>query len=89
METSLNETTNDWGSIPEPVLTNILKKLTLKDVINCSEVCANWNIVCEDQLLWKYLLRRDFQNKKDKRGFIYLALSYCVTFSNSQELTAL
>lgn len=85
----MSQITNNWCNIPEPILINIMKKLNLKDVITCSEVCLNWNIVCEDQLLWKYLLDRDFQNKKDKRSFIYLALTYCVNFSSTQELTAL
>ena len=88
-DVTMNQIRNNWDNLPEPILINIMKKLNLKDVVTCSEVCMNWNIVCEDQLLWKYLLHRDFQNKKDKRGFIFLALTYCVSFPNTQESTAL
>ena len=89
MDIKIPQITNNWGNIPEPILINIMKKLNLKDVITCSEVCVNWNIVCEDELLWKCLFKRDFRNKKDKRGFIYLALTYCVHVSSTQNLTAL
>ena len=75
----------DWKSIPAPVLTKIAKHLNLKDVISCSEVCFNWNIICEDHLLWKHLIKRDFKSQKDKRGFIYLALTYCNDYVKSEE----
>ena len=84
MEIPMHQIKSSWNDLPIPLLIKIVKYLQLKDVISCSEVCASWSIVCEDQLLWKYLLHRDFRDKKDKRGFIYLALVYC---SDSSTIT--
>ena len=83
MNDQIKDETINWKNIPVPVLTKIVKQLNLKDVISCSEVCLNWNIVCEDHLLWKHLIKRDFKSQKDKRGFIYLALTYCNEFVKS------
>lgn len=85
MSDRIKEETITWKNIPAPVLTKIVKQINLKDVISCSEVCFNWNIVCEDHLLWKYLIKRDFKSQKDKRGFIYLALTYCNEFVQSDQ----
>ena len=58
---------SSWNYIPEPVLVKILKQLNTKEVIACSEVCADWNHVCEDQLLWKHLFARNFSIKDWKK----------------------
>ena len=56
-----------WNDIPEPVLINILKQLDTKEVVACSEVCSDWNRVCEDQLLWKHLFTRNYGTKEFKK----------------------
>ena len=57
-----------WNDIPEPVLIKILKRLDIKDVIACSEVCVDWNRATEDQLLWKHLFSRMFGKKNNDNG---------------------
>ena len=53
----------EWNVLPDPLLLMIFKRLVVKDVVSCSEVCGNWNAICNDQLLWKHLLVRDLEIK--------------------------
>ena len=68
MET-LNKPDNDfgWSTLSDPLLIMIFKKLDVKDVVSSSTVCCNWNSICQDNLLWKYLFRRDFIRRKRRR----------------------
>lgn len=50
-----------WENIPEPVLILILRRLKIHDVASCSVVCHRWAEITRDNLLWKWLLRRDFR----------------------------
>ena len=67
MELSQNYYSACWDSLPDPIFLIMLRGLQIKDIIACSEVCSNWNEVCQDNLLWKYLFRRDFIRRKRKR----------------------
>ena len=57
---------NEWSILSDPLLVMIFKKLEVKDVVSCSNVCINWNSICQDNLLWKYLFRRDYGKQKRK-----------------------
>ena len=46
--------------MPENILLTIFERLKVKDLISCSEVCVRWNQLCEDQLLWKKLIIKQF-----------------------------
>ena len=59
---------SSWNDIPEPVLIKILKRLDIKDVIACSEVCIDWNRASEDQLLWKHHFSRMFGREHNDTG---------------------
>lgn len=52
-----------WQEIPEPVLIQIFRRLSVQDVFSCGLVCQRWYEVSRDNLLWKSLLRRDFKSK--------------------------
>ena len=63
-----------WSTLSDPLLIMIFKKLDVKDIVSSSTVCCNWNSICQDNLLWKHLFRRDFIRRKRKRrtkGTIY------------------
>ena len=57
---------NGWTILPDPLLVLIFKRLCVKDVLSCSEVCINWSLICQDNLLWKYLFKRDFVTRKQR-----------------------
>ena len=44
-----------------PLLVIILQRLDVKDVVFCSEACVSWNVICQDQLLWRHLFTRHFK----------------------------
>ena len=56
-----------WNNLTEPVLLMALEWLQVKDILSCSEVCSNWNRICQDQLLWKHLITTDFDIRKDQQ----------------------
>ena len=58
---------NGWRTLSDPLLVMIFKNLEVKDVVSCSNVCINWNSISQDNLLWKYLFRRDYGKQKRKR----------------------
>ena len=58
---------NGWGTLSDPLLVMIFKNLEVNDILSCSNVCTNWNSICQDNLLWKYLFRRDYGKQKRKR----------------------
>ena len=56
-----------WSMLSDPLLVMIFKTLEVKDISSCSNVCVNWNIICQDNLLWKHLFRRDFVNRRKRK----------------------
>lgn len=67
MGDNVNEYRNlDWEFIPEPVLLAVLRLLDVQSVIVCSRVCKRWNGIAADNLLWKFVLRRDFKIRANK-----------------------
>ena len=67
MEHSSINDGSEWIILPDPLLVMIFKKLNLTEVLSCSQVCTNWNTICQDNLLWKHLFKRDFGKRKRKR----------------------
>ena len=69
MDNLTNENCGEWSMLSDPLLVMIFKTLEVKDIVSCSTVCTNWNTICQDNLLWKYLFRRDFMktNRKNDR----------------------
>ena len=53
-----------WDTLTEPVLLQIYKHLSVKDLLACSLTCKNWYYASCDNLLWKRYLHRDFKLKK-------------------------
>lgn len=53
--TAISDGLDDWFYMPELVLINIFKYLSLKELINASKVCKHWNRVSKDEYLWKRL----------------------------------
>lgn len=68
-----------WDLIPENVMIEILRYLSVKDIISCSEVSKRWNFISNDSLLWKYKFQLDFaidngiQRKPGKKSSPFLA----------------
>lgn len=58
------EMNSGWNLIPENVLVKILKHLSVKEILSCSECCQRWNFVSNDSLLWKYKFQQDFKVDK-------------------------
>ena len=50
----------NWNYLPEPVLLMVLKQLEVVDIVSCSMVCMDWNRTCQGEILWKYLVFKDF-----------------------------
>ena len=63
MENSNPDDSRQWTTLSDPLLFLIFKKLTIQDAVSCSLVCANWNSILQDNLLWKYFFRRDFMKR--------------------------
>lgn len=59
-----SESENKWSLIPENVLIKILKYLSVKDILSCSECCKRWNFVAHDSLLWKEKFLFDYKIDK-------------------------
>ena len=53
-----------WDTLTEPVLQQIYKHLSVRDLLSCSLTCKNWYYASCDNLLWKRYLHRDFKLKK-------------------------
>lgn len=51
----------DWNFIPDPVLLKIATLLSVRDILNVSEVCRRWNDITKDEYLWKRIFQRDFK----------------------------
>ena len=66
MEDSVKDGSSQWSMLPDPLLVMVFKKLEVRDIVSCSTVCTNWNTICQDNLLWKYLFRRDY-SKTNRR----------------------
>lgn len=54
----------DWKNLPENILVNIFKLLSVKDILSCSECCQRWHYVSRDSLLWRSKFRDDFKVEK-------------------------
>lgn len=60
----MNHVPLGWAEIPEPVALRWLRWLDVKDVVATGAVCHSWRRLSQDQLLWRWLLVRDFQFPK-------------------------
>ena len=56
-----------WNVLSDPLLILIFKRLEVKEILACSETCTNWSRICQDNLLWKHLFKRDFNASSYKR----------------------
>lgn len=63
-EISDEEMISGWNLIPENVLVKILKFVSVREILNCSECCKRWNFISNDSLLWKYKFQKDFRIDK-------------------------
>lgn len=54
-----------WELIPENVFVRILKYLSPRDILSCSECCKRWNFISNDSLLWRYKFQHDFKVDKN------------------------
>jgi F-box-like len=78
-ESDFPDDESGWSLIPENVLVRILKLLSAKDILSCSEVCKRWNFISNDSLLWKYKFTSDFKVDKNiprRPGKVIEASSY-------------
>ena len=57
-----------WEVLSDPLLLQILKYLKPIDIISCSKVCMHWYRICQDNLLWKEVFRRDFLNQTSNKS---------------------
>lgn len=60
-----DESGGGWALIPENVLVRILKYLSPREILNCSESCKRWNFISNDSLLWRYKFQSDFKVDKN------------------------
>lgn len=49
-----------WDRLTDPVLLKIFYHLSPKDILNAGETCTNWNRICYDDLLWRYLFIKNY-----------------------------
>ena len=54
-----------WSILQDPLLLKIFSELKVNEISACSEVCLNWNRIAQDDILWKYLFKRDFLCQKN------------------------
>lgn len=52
--------------LPDPLLLMIFERLGERDLVSCSEVCTKWNLICQDQFLWRDLYKKQFNGNTIK-----------------------
>lgn len=63
-QTDGDDDSSDWSLIPENILVRVLKYLSAREILSCSECCKRWNFISNDSLLWKYKFQQDFKIDK-------------------------
>jgi len=51
---------SSWENVPEPILVRILEFVSVPDIANSSLVCQRWCEICQENILWRGILRRRF-----------------------------
>lgn len=50
-----------WDCMPDQMLLQVFQFLSARELLNAGQTCRLWNRVSYDELLWKYLLYRDYK----------------------------
>ena len=75
----------EWNSIPQYLLTEIMKKLPPLDLINVCQINKNFSNVCDNEAFMKFKLTRDYPRQKkpndqtQKRWYFWLTLPTFMT----------
>ncbi len=54
-----------FNELPEEIILKIFGDLKVSEAMNAKRVCKRWEILLNDDLLWKHFLRRDFNHCND------------------------
>ncbi|CAO1301447.1 unnamed protein product [Diamesa hyperborea] len=61
---SFEEIESDWSCIPENVLLKVFGYSDYREILNSGGCCKRWNIIANDELLWKQKFQNDFKIDK-------------------------
>lgn len=50
-----------WAYLPEPIFLHLSAYTAVEDLLRMCATCRNWNLMGQDDYLWKRLFRRDFK----------------------------